>query len=317
MARTTSLLAALVVTTSAFAQNSDDAPASAPAPEQLVPTRVKESDVVRHDDAAPAVHSVVVLDFKADGDIASAAKAFTTLINSEVGQHPGYSTISRNELKSIIAHQADAQLTGCDEPRCAGDIGKLVNAKYVVAGALERTAATDGGAGAVVVSLSLVDTDGPTVRDRVTYTWRGSTDDLLDLARPAVFRLLDGKKAGDYRGHLEVLTLSGAAITVDDKVIGEAPVKAVRDLAIGVHSVEVRKSGYLPFSTDVAITKDDTRVIQVDLVDEMSLQPWYARWYVWGSALAGVVVIGGAAAAIGTYQYLSTPSRLVVGEPVK
>lgn len=261
--------------------------------------------------------TIAVLDLKAGPGTAGIAKALTTLVTAEVGAHAGYKAVSRNELQSILAHQADQRLLGCEEAQCLADIGKLAQARRVIAGSVETSridgAAADGTAGdATVLSLVLVDPEGPVILERLAWTWRSSADDMVDLARPAVDRLLHGKHAEAFVGDVDVIAPEGAVVFVDDKEIGAKP---IRGLSIGVHRIEVRKPGYLPWGRDVAVSQGETHAVQADLIDELSVQPWYARWYVWGSALAGVVLVGGTVAAVGTYNYLSTPTKLVVGGP--
>ncbi len=259
---------------------------------------------------------VVVLDVKATEELQGMARALTTLVTNEVGGHRGFRAVSRNEVKAIVAHQAEASLLGCNEPRCAADIAKLVNADRVVAGEISRA---EGGA--AVLALTFVDPEGPTVLDRVTWTWRAPSgtsreegvEGVLDLARPAVERLLGGARAQELTGGLLVLAQDGATVLVDGKDRGVTPRPALAGLTLGTHALEVRKSGFVPYVADVAVTRDENRVVTVDLIDETTLQPVWARWYVWGSALAGAVVIGGTVAAVGTWNYLNTPSRLVVG----
>jgi hypothetical protein len=178
----------------------------------------------------------------------------------------------------------------------------------VISGSVDK-----GEGDAVVLSLTLVDPEGPTILDRQAFTWRSAVDDMVDLARPAVDKLLLGAKAAAFTGGVDVLAPAGATVVLDDKELGAAPLKPVHDLGIGVHHIDVRKPGFLPWGRDIAVSNGETQVVQVDLIDETSVQPIYARWYVWGSALAGVIVIGGTAAGIATYQYLSTPSKLIVG----
>lgn len=275
-------------------------------------------------DTAPAVMlvetpltlSVAVLDLKGGGDVKGIAKALTTLVTSEVGAHAGYRAISKNELKAVLAHQADQRLLGCDEPQCLADIGKLAQAQRVIAGSVEQSKADVDG-GAVVFSLTLIDPEGPVVLERVAFTWRSAVDDMVDLARPAVDRLLLGKKADALTGGLDILAPDGATIVVDNQELGAAPLKPIQGLSIGVHHIKARKAGFLPWDLDVAVSQGDSQVVQVDLLDETSVQPVWARWYVWGSALAGVVVIGGTVATIGTYQYLTAPAKLVVGGAAK
>ncbi|HEY4221206.1 MAG TPA: PEGA domain-containing protein, partial [Myxococcota bacterium] len=254
--------------------------------------------------------TVAVLDLKGSKGTEGIARALTTLVNNEIGARPGWKSLSRNELKSLLAHQGDQRFLGCEDPQCVGDIGKLAKTDRVVFGSVELA---EGGA--AVLSLTLVDPEGPTVLERVAWTWKSNLEDMVDLARPAVDRLVLGKKAEELTGGAEILAPSGADIVVDDKQLGAAPLAPLKALAIGPHHVEVRKGGYLPWDKDIAVHANENSVVQADLVDETSVQPFYARWYVWGSALAAVVVVGGTAAGIGTYQYLSTPAKLVVGAP--
>jgi hypothetical protein len=258
------------------------------------------------------VITVAVLDLKTTPDSEGIGKAMTTLVTSEVAQHKGWKALSRNELKALLAHQSDARLLGCEEAQCLADIGKLAKADRVISGGVEK-----GEGDAIVFSLSLFDPSGPVVLDRIAWTWRAPADDLVDLARPAVDRLLNGKQADGFTGALEILAVDGADVTIDEKPLGQTPVKPVKDLAIGVHHVTITKSGYVTWSRSVAVSSGDTHLVQAELVDEMSLLPWYARWYVWAPVAAGAVVIGGAIAAVATYQYLQTPSTLVVGGPPK
>jgi hypothetical protein len=289
----------------ALAQEAQPVPAAAPAVTDVAPASTPASTP-----PAGGPLTVAVLDLKANDDVAGIARALTTLVTSEVGSRAGFKAVSRNELKALLAHQADQRLLGCNEPQCIADIGKLVQANRVIAGSVEKA---EGGA--VVFAITLVDPEGPVILDRTAYTWRSEIDDMVDLARPAVDRLLYGKQAESFVGNLDILAPAGASVVVDDRELGQAPLQPVRGLGIGVHRVEVRKPGFLPWGTDVAVNQGETHVVQVDLVDETSVQPWYARWYVWGSALAGVVLVGGTTAGIVTYNYLNTPSRLVVGAP--
>ena len=106
--------------------------------------------------------TVAVLDLKAGPGTEGIAKALTTLVTAEVGAQRGYRAVSRNELRAILSHQADQRLLGCEEAQCLADIGKLAQARRVIAGSIETSridgAAADGTAGdATVLSLVLVE----------------------------------------------------------------------------------------------------------------------------------------------------------------
>lgn len=276
------------------------APAVAPAP---APAMAPDDDELL---------DVAVLDLRASPGVEGAAKALTTLLTNEVGARKGMRAITRNEVKALLAHQTDQRLLGCEETQCLADVGKLLRADRVIAGALD---AAEGGA--TVFSLTLVDPEGPVILERVAYTWRSDPAELVELARPAADRLLFGKQAESFVGDVEILAPEGAGVVIDDRELGAAPLPPVRGLAIGAHRVEVRKPGFVPWGRDIAITQGETQIVQVDLVDEASLQPWYARWYVWGSAIAGVAVVGASVGGVLAYNALTSPARLVVGGPEK
>jgi hypothetical protein len=66
----------------------------------------------------------------------------------------------------------------------------------------------------------------------------------------------------------------------------------------------LQRGGFVTQRRTVAVAADETAVLQVELVDEQSLLPWYARWYVWGPVAGGVVLLGAATAGFVAYNVL-------------
>jgi hypothetical protein len=271
--------------------------------------------------AAPAVPAgpaklVAVLDLKPAGVGAeSAAGAFTTMLAAEVAGLEGYRSISRNEIKSILSHQADAQLAGCAEVRCAADVAQLVNADVLITGQLDKVG------GASVISLSLIDagatdgSEGPAVLSRQEFAFRGADDLLLALARPLVQRLFDGANAGTHVGSVELFTEDGATVIVDGKEVGSTPLPPLRDLPTGVHTVIVSKGGRVSQTFDVVLARNETTIARVELLEESLFeQPWF-----WAAAGGAVLVAGGATAGITLYVLGESeqPTRVVLGKPVE
>jgi hypothetical protein len=250
-----------------------------------------------------------VLDFKGDAErpaTVGAARALTTLITNELATTPGYAPLSNNELRSIVGHAAQQQLLGCEDIACTADIARLAAVDRVVFGSIEQAATTD--ATTLVFSVTMVDPaaeGGPQVVSRFTTTWLSPADTLVDVARPAIQRLTGGAAAAAWTGSIEVLSLPQAQVTLDGKVVGVTPLAPLRDLAVGVHTIELRKAGYVTAVHSVPVPRDEVVLVQAELVDELSLLPWYQRWYVWGPAAAGIVVVGGAAAAVTAYALLA------------
>jgi len=258
---------------------------------------------------------VAVLDLKATPGAEAAATALTTMLVAEVAAVEGHKAISRNEIKSILAHSADAQLAGCNEARCAADVAHLVNADVLVAGTVDKVG------GATVVSLSLIDagatdaTTGPAVLGRQEAAFRGPDDQLLTLARPLIQRLFDGPNAGKHRGSLELFAEEGAGVFVDGKDVGKTPLPSLKDLPTGVHSVAFSKDGRVSQNFDVVIARNEPTVIRVELIEESLFeQGWF-----WATAGGVVLVAGGTAAGITTYALLNqnNPSRAVLGKPAE
>ncbi len=260
---------------------------------------------------------VAVLDLKASAGAEASATALSALIAAEVGAVDGHKAIARNELKSILAHSADAQLAGCNEARCAQEVVHLVNADLLVAGSVDKVG------GATVVALSLISagadgtSDGSQVVSRQEAAFRGKDEDALALARPLVQRLFAGPNAGTHTGSVEVFSVDdGVEVAVDGKVVGKTPLPPLRDLATGVHTIALSKDGHVGETVDVAVARNEPTVVRVELVEEsLFQQPWF--WGVAGGA--ALVVAGGTAFAV--YQGLSEsgadPPRVVLGKPAE
>ncbi len=278
---------------------------AAPAPTHEILTGTK---------GAPRL--VAVLDLKATGEGAEAAAgAFTTMLAAEIQAVDGLKAISRNEIKSILSHQADAQLAGCSELRCAADVAQLVNADVLITGQVDKVA------GATVVSLSLIDAgskdgeEGPAVLSRQEAAFRGTDDILLNLARPLVQRLFDGANATNHVGALEIFTEDGVTVIVDGKEVGTTPMEPVRDIPTGVHTVLVQKGARVSQTFDVILARNETTISRVELVEESIFdQPWF-----WAAAGGVVLVAGGTAAGITTYALLNqeVPTKVILGKPVE
>ncbi len=242
---------------------------------------------------------VAVLDLKASGGAEASAAALATMLTAEVSALSGWRAVSRNELKSIIAHQADALLMGCSDVTCSGDIARLVSAKRILTGEVSRLE------GAVALSLTLIDTseEEPRIAARQEVAWRGREDELLLLARPLVQRLFDAEHAAEHTGTIEVFAVEGATVLVDGREVGKTPLEPLRGLPTGAHTVRLQKDGYKPLAVDVVVARNESTLARVDLIEEaLTDQPWF-----WAAAGGVVLVAGGAAAGITTWAVISQP----------
>jgi hypothetical protein len=268
-------------------------------------------------EAPPAEKLVAILDLKTDGDATALANALATVMASDVTARDGYKAVSRNELKAVLAHKADASLLGCDSPACAADVAKLVDAQLVVAGTLGVVKGGEAGdtGQALVLTLSLIDPAGPAVVQRADVTWRGAPEELVNAVPATLDRLFDGPAAATYTGGLELFAPSGATLVVDGKEVGTAPLKEpVRGLAIGVHVVQATSAGYVPLRKDVVVSRNETSVVRVILEEE----PLTSQWWFWTAIGGGaaVAIAAGTAVALVALTEETPPTRVVVKAPL-
>lgn len=267
-----------------------------------------ERELAVHAGAAPSRDKplVAILDVRSADQLDATARALTSLVTAEVSADSQFRAVSRNDLRAILTHQAESELLGCADVDCMVDIANLVKADFLVAGSVEQIES------AYVFSLDLIDTKAARIVHRESALWRSAPEGMVDLAGPYVDRLLAGADAKNFDGALEVLTVDGAELFIDGEQVGVAPMNApLSGLSTGVHVLEVRRSGYLPKTLDVVVARSETTIVRVDLVDEASLQPWYAQWYVWGT---GIVVAGAAATTVAIIAANPETTTVVFGE---
>jgi hypothetical protein len=296
-----------------------EAPAEGEAPAEETAEPVEAVAEVPEASPAPDVAAaedtklplVAVLDMRhAEGD-EPLANALATVITSEIAARRDLRALSRNELQSVVAHQAEQALLGCESAKCASDVAKLVEADLVVGGGIERVEE------AYVFSLTLFDPVAGTMRERVEATWRSDPDEIVLLVRPYVDRLFGGANAADYVGNLEVLAPEGASVFVDGKEIGAAPITApIEKLPIGVHQIEVSQAGFVTARRDVVVSRGETTIARIELQEE----PYYTQWWFWTAVGGGAAVAVAAGATIGTVAIIAAaeppPTTVSVKSPL-
>lgn len=204
---------------------------------------------------------------------------------------PGVHVISRGDLRAILGQQVDAQQLGCSDPKCLVDLGQVAAADQMVTSSIGKVGEE------WVFALELIDVAVGQVTARQAVSWKGRPAGLVELVRPYVARLLVGAQAEEYAGALELLANEQEAnVHLNDKEVGATPVTRIEDLPIGKHRVRVNKEGFLAYETDVVVNRNETTLLQVNLIDEASLEPWYYKWWVW--AAAGGIVAGVVTAAV-------------------
>ncbi|MEM6531057.1 MAG: PEGA domain-containing protein [Myxococcota bacterium] len=198
-----------------------------------------------------------------------------------------YRVLARSELRNMLIERANAQAAGCDDARCYEDLAEMTESKYVLTSTVGRVGEE------WVLTLQLVAPWESRVKARQAVSWRGEPSGLLELCRPTIARLLNPLDAETWSGKVEVTAeQNGAQVTLDDIMLGDTPLpNPIPGLTIGKHRLRVTKEGFVGIDHDVVVNRNEVTLIQVDLIDEASLEPWYKKWWVW-TAIGGVAAAG-------------------------
>lgn len=199
-----------------------------------------------------------------------------------------FDVISRGDMRMMVGQVVEAQQLGCTDPSCLMDLGKLSSAEKMVTARIAQIGED------LVFTLELVDLVNGIVIARQAASWKGNPRGLVELCRPYLARLIEGSGADQYMGQLQVLANQEEAVVhLDNIEVGSTPIELYPNIAIGRHRVQVKKPGFLLYDQDVVINHRETTLLQVELVDEDSLKPWYKKWWVWTGAAA---LVGGSVA---------------------
>ena len=121
---------------------------SAPASEPVAPVA---APVLKPDEKP----RLLVADLTAQGASAQEAAALTDALVQTLSERGLFQVISRKDLQTVLSTERQRQLMGaCDEDpsRCATDVGSLLQARYVMTGALSRLGSS------YELSLQMLDT---------------------------------------------------------------------------------------------------------------------------------------------------------------
>lgn len=260
--------------------------------------------------APTAKPRLAVMDVKVEGAELDpvVGESLSAVLAAELQLRAGdrYEILSRGDVQRLLQEQVERMKGGGEGAQDV--VEKVTNVDFTVSCSVSKLGEE------YVLSLELLDNRSATIASRQKVTYLGRPGGLVELLRPYVARLIDGTRAEEYRGGLEVLTAEGGAqVLLGDRQLGPTPLRPLTDLPIGRHRLQLVKDGFLPFTADVVVNRNETAVFQATLVDEASLQPWYRKWWVWTAAGAG-------AAAVATAMVLilggEEPARVVFDEPL-
>ena len=224
------------------------------------------------------VKRIVVLDTRIDDALNEPLDGggMGALIASELQNLSGglFDVVARADLMALVTRLEQAQLMGCADESCMTDIGALAEADFLIASSV--TPAGDGR----LLTVELLDALSGQAMRREAVTWEGDTKGLVELCAPQTARLVDAERGQSYSGAIQlVATEDGAEVYVDEQLAGKTPIDIFANLDIGSHKLTVKKSGYNLFEIPVVVGRNQTSLVQAELI-----RPWYNEWWVWTAA---------------------------------
>ena len=243
---------------------------------------------------------VAVMRTLVDGVEAGVGAQISARISEVTRARTGAEVLSAEEIQTLLEHERDKQLTGCEQESCLAEVADALGADTIVQARLSRV---DGG---YALSVSALDAVSARPIGRVDEQWGGEPLLLLDLIKPAVDRLF----RGDGPEPTGVLLVDGVAdgsrIIVDDVVRGTAPAGQLA-LPVGAHRLTVTLEGHESFSKWIILNAGQQSTIPVQqniiAVDDAA---FYQTWWFWTAVGGGVAVA--AAGTAGALVLLNDPA---------
>jgi len=252
-----------------------------------------------HGDPDPK-RKISVLEYRAGS---SALPGIAARIVGVLSKQTSLRVLGQDQTRAVYGAQLDQVLVKCaGDATCLARIGQKVDAAEVILVGVSEL-------GDVILTLQRIDVASRSVSSRVA-------DSLAAGGVPSEAQLMEYLNRllppADFLrfGVIDIVAnLSGAAVTVGGEPRGITPIETLRLRAPASYDIRVEKTGYVPFSTRVALPPDGEIKVEAQLNRRGTEAAWYQHWYVLAAAGAVVAGAGGTAIYFGT-RSTSSPTMM-------
>jgi hypothetical protein len=255
---------------------------------------------VAHADPNPK-RKVCVLEYRSGS---SALPGIAQRVVSTMGKLTSLQLLDPDQTRTVYGDQLDQAIAKCSgDASCIAAIGKKVGVEDVMLIGISEL-------GDVILTIQRIEVARGEAVTRIADSLAAGAPPSDDQINGYLARLL---APGDFvrYGVIDIVAnLAGAAVTVGGTSRGLTPIQALKLPAPATYEIRVEKSGYVPFTTKVALPPDGEVKVEAELSKRGSGGAWYGRWYV--LAGAGLLVAGAATTAI----YFGTRSEINDTVPV-
>lgn len=243
-----------------------------------------------HGDPDPR-RKVIVLEYRAGS---SALPGVAARVVAALTRQTSLQVLGQDQTRAVYGDHLDQVLVKCGgEAACVSRIGQKTGAAEIILVGVSEL-------GDVILTMQRIDVASRAVSSRVADSLAaGATPSDAQISAYAN-RLLPPSDFLRFGVIDIVANLTGAAVTVAGEPRGITPIEALQLRAPASYEIRVDKSGYVPFTTRVALPPDGEVKVFAQLSRRGGDAAWYQHWYVLAAASAVVVGAGGTAIYFGT-----------------
>lgn len=135
--------------------------------------------------APAALPKLAVQTLEGKGVDADTASALTEVLCTRIMTHKKYQVLCASDVKAILAAKEQTALMGtCNSEDCFEELGKAVDAQYILAGSVSKIESN------YLIALSIIGTNDQRVMKRVTHEVSIDAGKLSDGMRKAADELM-------------------------------------------------------------------------------------------------------------------------------
>jgi len=245
---------------------------------------------VAHADPDPR-RKISVLEYRSRS---SALPGIAGRVIETLAKQTSLQVLGQDQTRALYGDHLDQVLAKCaGDAACVAKIGQKIGAAEVILVGISEL-------GDVILTMQRIDVTAHEVSSRVADSLAaGQVPSETQLAS-YLSRLLPPSDFLRFGVIDIVANLTGAAVTVGDEARGVTPIEALKLRAPASYDIRVEKTGYVPFSTRVALPPDGEIKVFAQLSRRGGEAAWYQHWYVLAAASLVVAGAGGTAIYFGT-----------------
>jgi hypothetical protein len=233
---------------------------------------------------------IAVLEYRAGS---SSLVGIGTQLAEAIGKQTSLTVLAPKQAKAVYGDQLDQAIVKCGgDAECVAKIGhKMGVAEVLLVGVSEL--------GDVILTMQRIDVGTRAVSSRIADSLASDAAPSSDQLSTYLGRLLPPSDFIRF-GIIEIIAnQTGALVTIGGQARGTTPIAPLQLRAPATYAIKIEKSGFVPFTTKVALPPDGELRVEAELSRRTS-KAWYQRWWVVGGL--GLVVT----AAAGTTIYFAT-----------